>query len=94
MSKDGQDILARAVSGGHPMIARTTAKGHIQVMIKDDGIVVTSGTGGGGSGNANFESELRRAHRSVGRDFPRKNESMKQFQRRMAKNQGDSNEQQ
>lgn len=87
MSKDGQDILARAVSGGHPLIVRYTGKGHIQVLVKDDGMVITSGSGGRGSGNDNFESELRRAHRSVGKDFPRKNESMKQFQRRMAKNQ-------
>ena len=92
MPKDGQDVLSRAVSGGHPLIARKTSKGHIQVLIKDDGIVIHSGTGGRGSGNENFESALRRAHRSIGRDFPRKNESMKQFQRRMANRQDDTDE--
>lgn len=91
--KDFREILQRAISGGHPMIARQTSKGHVQIYIKDDGIVNAAGTSGGGRGANNFEGEMRKAHRSVGMDFPRKNESLKQFQRRMQRQQGNNNEQ-
>ncbi len=85
---DRKDVLIRAIVSGHPMIAEQRRNGHIMVHVKDDGSVTTSSTGGKGNrGAKNFESELRRAHRSVGSDFPRKNESDKQFQKRMAKKQ-------
>lgn len=89
--KEHREVLRRAVLGGHPMIARQTSKKHVQIYVKDDGLVLTSGTGGGGRGAENFEGDMRRAHRSVGKDFPKKNESMKQFQRRMEKQQGNNN---
>ena len=82
--KDKKDVLMRAIDSGHPMIAQQTRNGHVTIHIKDDGSVTTSGSGSGGNrGTQNFESELRRAHRSVNSDFPRKAESLKQFQRRM-----------
>lgn len=81
--KDRRDVLIRAISSGHPMIAEQRRNNHIVVHVKDDGSVTTAGSGGGGRGVDNFESQLRRAHKSVGSDFPRKNESDKQFQRRM-----------
>ena len=82
--QDKKDVLMRAIDSGYPMIAQQTRNGHVTIHIKDDGSVVTSGSGGKGNrGTQNFESELRRAHRSVGSDFPRKTESLKQFQRRM-----------
>lgn len=90
MDKESREILKRAVSGGHPLIARKTQSNHIQIMIKDDGMVTTAGTGGRGRGSANFESELRRGIRSVGGDFPRKNESIKAFQKRMGNTKQDS----
>lgn len=91
MPRDMRDVLARAVSGGHPMIAHVSNKNtHIRIYIKDDGIVGTSSTGGRGRGTANFEADLRRAHRSIGKDFPRGNESMKQFLKRMEKQQSDN----
>ena len=94
MPKDMREVLSRAVTGGHPMIATHTGGTHLRIYIKDDGMVHTTTTGGGqGRGTANFEAELRRSHRSVGRDFPRRNESMKAFQKRMAKNQGGDSEQ-
>jgi hypothetical protein len=82
MPKDMREILMRAVQGGHPMILQKTAKNHTVVHIKDDGSVVSAGTGGRGRGNKNFESQLRRNLRSVGADMPRKGESMKQFIKR------------
>ena len=86
--KDKKDVLMRAIDSGHPMIAQQTRSGHVTIHIKDDGSVVTSGSGSKGNrGTQNFESELRRAHKSVGSDFPRKTESLKQFQRRMGKKQ-------
>lgn len=94
MPKEMREVLSRAVTGGHPMIAMHTGKSHIRVYIKDDGIVHTTSSGGGqGRGTANFEAELRRGHRSVGKDFPRRNESVKAFQKRMTKNQGGDSEQ-
>lgn len=92
MPRDARDVLARAVSGGHPMIAMHKGS-HIKIYIKDDGIVTTTSSGGRGRGVANFESDLRRGHRSVGKDFPRKNESPKAFQKRMAENQSNNTEQ-
>ena len=88
--KEHREILTRAVSGGHPLIARPTNSGHTQILIKDDGMVIAAGSGGKGRGFANFESELRRGIRSVGGDFPRRDESIKAFQRRMQKSQGSS----
>lgn len=85
--KDRRDVLIRAISSGHPMIAEQRRNSHIVVHVKDDGSVTTSSSGGGGRGVDNFESQLRRAHKSVDSDFPRKGESDKQFQRRMAKKQ-------
>ncbi len=85
--KDRKNVLIRAIGSGHPMIAEQRRNGHIVVHVKDDGSITTASSGGGGRGVENFESQLRRAHRSVGSDFPRKNESDKQFQRRMANNQ-------
>jgi len=86
--QDKKDVLIRAIDSGHPMIAQQTRNGHVTIHIKDDGSVVTSGSGSKGNrGTQNFESELRRAHKSVGSDFPRKTESLKQFQRRMGKKQ-------
>lgn len=90
--KQQQEILQRAVSGSHRLIARQTSKGHIHIYVDGDGIVTAGGTGGGGRGYVNFEGDLRRAIRSVGGDFPRKQESIKQFQRRMQKNQGGENQ--
>lgn len=82
--QDKKDVLIRAIDSGWPMIAQQTRSGHVTIHVKDDGSVVTSGSGSSGKrGTQNFESELRRAHRSVGSDFPRKTESLKQFQRRM-----------
>lgn len=88
IGREYRDILARAVQGGHPLIAQSTRSGHYTIHIKDDGSVVFAGTGGRGRGTANFESQLRRNLRTVNADFPRKNESMKQFERRIAKKQG------
>lgn len=86
--KDKKDVLMRAIDSGHPMIAQQTRNSHVTIHVKDDGSVVTSGTGSSGKrGTQNFESELRRALRSVGSDFPRKTESLKQFQKRMGKKQ-------
>jgi hypothetical protein len=86
--KDRRDVLIRAISSGHPMIAEQRRNNHIVVHVKDDGSITTSGSGGSGNrGVENFESQLRRAHKSVGSDFPRKSESDKQFQRRMANKQ-------
>ncbi len=86
--KDKKDVLIRAIASGHPMIAEQRRNNHIMVHVKDDGSVTTSSTGGSDNrGTQNFESRLRRAHRSVGSDFPRKNESDEQFKRRMAKKQ-------
>lgn len=93
MDKESREILGRAVSGGHPLIARRTQNSHVQIIIKDDGIITHAGTGGRGRGSANFESELRRGIRSVGGDFPRRNESIKAFQRRIQKNQSSSEQQ-
>ena len=90
VDKEYREILIRAVSGGHPLIARQTNNSHTQILIKDDGMVTAAGSGGRGRGFANFESELRRGIRSVGGDFPRRDESIKAFQRRMQKNQGSS----
>lgn len=92
LPKDMREVLARAVSGGHPMIVMHKGS-HVKVFIKDDGIVTTASSGGRGRGTANFEAELRRNHRSIGKDFPRKSESPKAFQRRMAKNQSNNTEQ-
>jgi len=86
--KDKKDVLIRAISSGHPMIAEQRRNGHLVVHVKDDGSVITSGSGSSGHrGVENFESQLRRAHKSVDSDFPRKGESDKQFQRRIAKKQ-------
>jgi hypothetical protein len=88
MPRDHREILARAVSGGHPIIARQ-GKDHVKLYIKDNGIVVASGSGGRGRGSQNFESQLRRGHRQANTDFPRKNESLKQFQQRMLNEQNE-----
>ena len=90
--KEHREVLQRAVAGGHPLIARQTGKSHVQIYIKDDGIVLTSGTGGRGRGAENFESNVRQNMRGIGKDFPRKGESQKQFERRMQKKQGNDNE--
>lgn len=90
--KETKEILMRAIQSGHPMIAIQPKSNHIKIYVKDDGIVTTGGTGGGGRGFANFEAQLRRAHRSVGSDFPRRNESLKKFQERMKKGNKDEQE--
>jgi hypothetical protein len=46
--KERREILARAISAGHPLIARVSGRNHIQILIKDDGMVTTGSTPGGG----------------------------------------------
>jgi hypothetical protein len=90
--KDRQGIVIRAL-GGARMIGHKSSK-HIKIYIEGDGLVTTASSGGGGRGAENFESQLRRAHRSVGMDFPRHGESTKAFQKRMERKQGNVDEQQ
>jgi len=80
--KDRQDIMIRALNGAR-MIGHGGGSRHIKIYVEGDGIVTDSASGGGGRGAENFEAQLRRAHRSVGKDFPRRGESDKAFQRRM-----------
>jgi len=80
--KDKQDVVIRALHGARMIGIRGT--NHLKLYVEKDGMV-TVGLTGEGRGTQNIESEIRRAHRSVGHDFPRKKESIKQFQRRMQK---------
>lgn len=93
IDKERQDVLIRALQSGHQFIGMKSGGGHIKIYIKDDGLVHTASTGGDRRGVDNFESQLRRNLKGIGKDFPRRNESMKAFQRRMAKQQGGDSEQ-
>lgn len=89
--RERQDILIRALGHGARMIANPSSK-HIKIFVEGDGIVTTPATGGGGNRSLeNFEAQLRRAHRSVGKDFPRRGESDKAFQRRLQRQQEQNN---
>lgn len=90
--KERQGIVIRALSGAR-MIGHGGASSHVKIYVEGDGLVTTANSGGG-RGSDNFESQLRRAHRSVGKDFPRHGESLKAFQRRMERKQGNVDEQQ
>jgi hypothetical protein len=85
LDKDYSEVVARASSGPVPLIVVKQRNNHFRVHIKDDGIVTGAGSGGRGRGHQNFESDLRRNIRQLGHDFPRRNESQKQFERRMQK---------
>lgn len=89
--KDRQAIVIRALAGAR-MIGSGGGSKHVKIFIEGDGLVTTASTGGGGRGAENFESQLRRAHRSVGMDFPRHGENPKAFQRRMERKKGNVNE--
>jgi len=82
--KDKQDVVIRALNGARMIGVR--GSNHLKIYVENNGMV-TVGLTGSGRGTENIEAELRRAHRSVGQDFPRKRESLKQFQRRMLKQQ-------
>ena len=89
--RERREIVTRALSGARMIGMR--GNNHVKIYIEGDGMVTTANSGGG-RGSENFESQLRRAHRSVNSDFPRLGESVKAFQRRLAKNRGSNNEQQ
>lgn len=78
--KDRREVVTRALKGARMIGIR--GNNHVKIFVEGDGIV-TIGNTGRGRASANIESDLRRAHRSVGRDFPRSGESDKQFERRM-----------
>jgi len=79
--KDRREVVIRALKGAR-MIGIRGSNNHVKIFVEDDGIVTVGGTGRGRAW-ANIESDLRRAHRSVGKDFPRSGESDKAFERRM-----------
>lgn len=93
MDRERQEVMIRALQSGHQFIGVKSGGNHIKIYIKDDGLVTTASTGGERRGVDNFESQMRRNLRTVGKDFPRRNESLKAFQRRMARQQGNNNEQ-
>lgn len=90
--KERQSIVIRALSGAR-MIGHGNNDKHVKIFVEGDGLVTTANSGGG-RGSENFESQLRRAHRSVGHDFPRHGETLKAFQRRRERKQGNVDEQQ
>jgi hypothetical protein len=83
LDKEYSEVISRAASGPVPLIVVKQRNNHFRVHIKDDGIVTGAGSGGRGRGHQNFESDLRRNIKQLGHDFPRRNESQKQFERRM-----------
>lgn len=83
LGKEHLEVLRRVAMGPVLVRAHVQRNGHVQIHIKDDGIVGTSGTASDGRGFKNFEADMRRNIRQLGHDFPRHGEELNQFQRRM-----------
>lgn len=88
--KERREVVTRALKGARMIGVHGGNRNHVKIYVEGNGMVTVS-TSGKGRALENIESDLRRAHRSVGKDFPRLGESDKAFERRMQRQQQQDN---
>ena len=75
--RDFRDMLSRVSQGTTPVMAHKTGSGHIQLRIKDDGIVHMASTPSDWRAVRNMESRIQRQFAEIGHSFPAKAGKMK-----------------
>ena len=70
--KPFREVLSRISQASTPVMGHKTHSGHIQLRIKDDGIVHMASTPSDHRAVKNMESFVRKKMIEVGHDFPRK----------------------
>jgi hypothetical protein len=75
--RDFRDMLSRVSQGTTPVMAHKTGSGHIQLRIKDDGIVHMASTPSDWRAVRNIESRIQRQFAEIGHSFPAKAGKMK-----------------
>lgn len=79
--RDFRDMLSRVSQGTTPVMAHKTGSGHIQLRIKDDGIVHMASTPSDWRAVRNVESRIQRHFKEIGHSFPAKAGKMKKKDR-------------
>ena len=79
--RDFRDMLTRVSQGTTPVMAHKTGSGHIQLRIKDDGIVHMASTPSDWRAVKNVESRIQRHFKEIGHSFPAKGGKMKKKDR-------------
>lgn len=70
--QDFRDMLTRVSQGTTPVMAHKTGSGHIQLRIKEDGIVHMASTPSDWRAVKNVESRIKRHFAEIGHSFPAK----------------------